>query len=219
MRYTWASTTSDVGSSGGGSSRATAASLVRQASVSTSTLRKAKGKGGIVGASQGVENPGARMSSTVRRSRPPRRRSFPLMALPLKNSTAKFLHLFEAARMRRTIERVENLDGAHAHYARRLVLDRSSETDIHEDVQRLFASIGARALRHFDDGILPVAPPYLEALTFDVEHKNAFRAKHAQIDLVATMLGRRRRAGHRSGRAIDELHDGSIVIVDAGRRL
>src|SRR5579863_2195293 len=132
MRYTWASTTSEVGSSGGGSTRATAASLVRHASVSTSTLRKVNGKGGIVGASQGVENPGARMSSTVRRSRPPRRRSFPLMSLS---------HLFQPARMRRTIERVENLDRAHADYARRLVLDRSAKTNIDEDVQRLFTGI------------------------------------------------------------------------------
>ena len=54
----WASTTSLVGSSGGGSTRATAASVVRQTSVSTSTLRNEKGNGGMVGASHGVEKPG-----------------------------------------------------------------------------------------------------------------------------------------------------------------
>ena len=72
--------------------------------------------------------------------------------------------------MRRTIERVENLDGAHAHLPGRLVLDLPAKTDIDEDVQRLFALIGARALWHFDDLILPVAPPHLQALAFDVEH-------------------------------------------------
>ena len=52
-----------AGSSGGGSSRATAASVVRQTSVRISALRNVKGKGGIVGASHGVEKPGFRMSS------------------------------------------------------------------------------------------------------------------------------------------------------------
>ena len=70
--------------------------VVRHTRVSTSTLRKVKGNGGIVGASQGVENPGVRMSSTVRRSRPPRRRSFPLMRLP-GNVPPKQSHLFKAA--------------------------------------------------------------------------------------------------------------------------
>lgn len=54
----WASTTSLTPSSGGGSKRLTAAWVVRQTRVSTSTLRKVNGNGGTVGASHGVEKPG-----------------------------------------------------------------------------------------------------------------------------------------------------------------
>ena len=70
-----------TGSSGGGSRRATAAGVVRQTRVNTSRLRKVKGKGGTIGASHGVEKPGVSMSATVTRSRPPLRRSLPLMTL------------------------------------------------------------------------------------------------------------------------------------------
>src|SRR5882724_3061181 len=104
-----ARTTSLAGSSGGGRTRATASAVVRQARVSTSTLRKVNGNGGMVGASHGVEKPGWTMSSTVRRARPPLRRSLLMMRSPAFAS-----HSLHPAALGGTVERVEHLHGALA---------------------------------------------------------------------------------------------------------
>ena len=71
------------------------------------------------------------------------------MPFPRANAPPKQSNLFKAGGSGRPVERVQNLDGAHADHARRLVLNLSAKTNIDQGVQRFFACVGAKVVQQW----------------------------------------------------------------------